>query len=129
MSAIHDSPPSTLFDAEFLDAYTGGDDETRDQILKLFLVQSHLLFGKLEMALGRPKAWLEAAHSLKGCARSVGANTLADLAARAESEFEVAEVVQRRRLGELERALGATSTQVEALIHGPASTRSIQSRP
>jgi HPt (histidine-containing phosphotransfer) domain-containing protein len=124
MSAIHDSPASLLFDAQFLEPYTGGDNETRDQILKIFLVQSHLLFGKLEVALGRPKAWMEAAHSLKGCARSVGANTLADLAARAESEFEAAQAVQGRRLVELERALEATSTKVEALIHAPAPAKS-----
>jgi HPt (histidine-containing phosphotransfer) domain-containing protein len=126
MSAIHESPPSLLFDAEFLDAYTGGDDETRDQILKIFLIQSHLLFGKLEMALGRPRAWLEAAHSLKGCARSVGANALADLAAGAESEFEAAEAVHGCRLEELQGVLGATAAQVEALIHGPAEARSAQ---
>src|SRR5215470_14005151 len=103
-------PVRAQFDASFLDVYTGGDVEARDQVLKLFLVQSHMLLGKLEVAVGNSKAWGEAAHSLKGCARSVGANTVADIALRAEGEAAAAKDVQSQRLGELKSALDATST-------------------
>lgn len=105
------------FDSQFLDAYTGGDNETRDQVLKLFLVQSHMLLGRLEDALGNPPAWGEAAHSLKGCARSVGANTVADIALQAEAEGVAEKNVQRERLIDLKSALEATAAQVQALIH------------
>ena len=105
------------FDVNFLDAYTGGDRETRDQVLKLFLVQSHMLLGRLESALADPKEWGEAAHSLKGCARSVGANTVADLASRAESQSEASEAARRTAISELVAALASTSAQVESLVH------------
>jgi HPt (histidine-containing phosphotransfer) domain-containing protein len=105
------------FDAKFLDTYTGGDDEARDQVLKLFLVQSHMLLGRLEDALGNSGAWGEAAHSLKGCARSVGANTVADLAHGAEGESQAAKPQQLERLAEIKSALEATAAQVQALIH------------
>lgn len=106
------------FDAGFLDAYTGGDIETRDQVLKLFLVQSHLLLGRLESALAAPKDWRDAAHSLKGCARSVGANGVADLALHAESEDRASESVKLQRLAEIRSSLEVTVAQVEALLHG-----------
>jgi HPt (histidine-containing phosphotransfer) domain-containing protein len=118
MSGVQEGARGCEFDPLFLDAYTGGDTETRDQVLKLFLVQSHLLFGRLETSVGDPMGWGEAAHSLKGCARSVGANGVADLASRAESESSAPQTVQGRRLIELKLALETTSSQVEALIHG-----------
>lgn len=117
MSALQESTRRAEFDAQFLDAYTGGDNEARDQVLKLFLVQSHLLLGRLESAIGFPKVWAEVAHSLKGCARSVGANTVADIAARAENDALAQKNVQSQRIRELQSALDETSTLVEALIH------------
>jgi len=116
MTAVHESACAAEFDAQFLDAYTGGDNDVRDQVLKLFLVQSDMLLGRLESAIGSPKAWAEAAHSLKGCARSVGANKVADLAARAEGELSASKSAQIQQLDELRSAFKAASALVEALI-------------
>lgn len=108
------------FDAAFLDAYTGGERDLRDDVLRIFLEQSRLLLDRLEAALNGNKAWSEAAHSLKGCARSVGANALADLARRAEGEGRSAKDAREETLAALRAALEDTHAQVEALMHkGP----------
>lgn len=104
------------FDAAFLDSYTGGEKDLRDDVLRIFLDQSRLLLDRLEAALNGHKAWSEAAHSLKGCARSVGANTVADLAQKAEGEGRAARDIREASIAALRRALEDTHAQVEALM-------------
>ena len=64
-----------------------GDTALEAEILGLFARQSRLYFGQLEKA-ATAKEWHAAAHTLKGCARSVGAFHIADLAAEAEKIAE-----------------------------------------
>lgn len=115
MAVYKDAREGAEFDAGFLDAYTGGDPEMRDEVLKIFLDQSRLLLARLEDAMEEGQAWRDAAHSMKGCARSVGANTLADIAARAEGEGP-SHPVRLRALDEMRAALLSTHAKVEALM-------------
>lgn len=75
-------------DLVHLDRYTGGDRRLNAEILRLFDDQSQEMLAKLErMTDGAPdaKAWKEIMHSLKGAARGIGAFSLADAAAAAET--------------------------------------------
>lgn len=104
------------FDPSVLDPYTGGDIETRDQVLELFLDQAEMLITQLERARGDANAWMQAAHSLKGCARNVGANAIADLAFRAERHPQPNTGDDGDILVELRDAMSSTAAKVKALL-------------
>lgn len=106
----------TAFDASFLDIYTGGDKEIRNQVLVLFLTQGELLLGRLREALGEERAWHDAAHSLKGCAAGVGAGGLASIAREAERQSAAPAPDQAAILDELGSAFSATASKVRALL-------------
>ena len=53
-------------DLGFLEQYTGGDVEIRNQVLEMFLNQADMLLGRLEEAKGDAGPWKEVTHSLKG---------------------------------------------------------------
>lgn len=74
-------------DLDHLSRYTGGDEQTNAEILSLFANQSTEILARLEAAfkIGDVKDWREAAHSLKGGARGIGAFHLADSAANVEA--------------------------------------------
>ncbi len=106
------------FDSQFLDAYTGGDNETRDQVLKLFLVQSHMLLGRLEDALGNPPAWGEAAHFPQGLRperRRQHGRRYRPSKPRPRAWRK--KTCSASGLSTLKSALEATAAQVQALIH------------
>ena len=105
------------FDASFIDIYTGGDKEVRDQVLKLFLTQAELLLGRLKAATGDQRAWHEAAHSLKGCASGVGASGLAGLAREAEQQAGAPNAAQAAMIDKLASAFVATAEQVNTLLN------------
>ena len=107
---------NVVFDASFLDVYTGGDREIRDQVLNLFLDQAQLLLKRLKDAQGDERAWHEAAHSLKGCASGVGANALAAIAREAEKEAASSTDAQAAMIEELAAAFKAAAGQVRLLL-------------
>lgn len=109
---------NVAFDAAFLDIYTGGDKGLRNQVLEMFLAQSDLLLSRLKDARGNPKAWHEAAHSLKGCASGVGANGLAGLAREAEQQSGASADRQDLMIRDLSLMIGATSARVRELLGG-----------
>ncbi len=82
--------PSHPVDLDQLNRYTGGDAALNDEILRLFDGQCREILEKFENLAGSPsepgsaKTWHDAAHSLKGAARGIGAFALADIAAEAE---------------------------------------------
>ena len=78
-------------DLAFLDQYTGGDDGLRDQVLSMFIEQVDLLLGRLKDVAGSATDWQQVTHSLKGCARGVGANALAEIARDAEAAASAAQ--------------------------------------
>src|SRR5262249_22246808 len=107
---------NAAFDASFLDVYTGGDRDIRDQVLRLFLTQGELLLNRLREAQGDQRAWHEAAHSLKGCASGVGASGLAGLAREAEQTAAAPTAEQIAMIERLAAAFLATAAQVRALL-------------
>lgn len=76
-------------DLAHLARYTGGDKKLGEEILRLFEEQCDVLIGRMEEAVAglphNPKPWLDAAHSLKGSSRGIGAFAMADAAADAEA--------------------------------------------
>jgi len=85
--------------------YTLGEWALEREVLELFCTQSVLYLEQLRAAMS-DKAWREAAHSLKGSARAVGAWRAAQAAERAEvlqgdglTQFRTA------RLAEIEASL------------------------
>ena len=74
-------------DLAHLDRYTGGDRAINQEILGLFDNHCREILRRLEDIASDPaagKTWREAAHTLKGAARGIGAFPLADAAAEAE---------------------------------------------
>ena len=77
--------PAKPIDLVHLTRHTFGDCDLEREVLRLFVTQSSLYVARLMAATSR-KAWLEAAHTIKGSARSIGAWGVADAAERAEAE-------------------------------------------
>lgn len=78
-----------ILDRDHLARYTLGDAELEREVLQLFIGQMPQTLGHLRSSQS-PKDWLQAAHSIKGAARAVGAWKLARAAETAEenAEFE-----------------------------------------
>lgn len=72
-----------LFDAAHLARYTLGDTELERDVLTMFFEQAALLHARLADAHSN-EAWRDAAHSLKGSARGIGAFRLGIAAETAE---------------------------------------------
>lgn len=75
-----------VVDIAHLNRYTGGDPAVNNEILRLFQKQAATLVAKLHDCLeaGDNEGWFEAAHSMKGAARGIGAFAFADVVAQAE---------------------------------------------
>jgi HPt (histidine-containing phosphotransfer) domain-containing protein len=76
-----------VVDLAHLNRYTGGDPAMNGEILRLFQQQATDLAMRLQHCLdgGDDTGWFEAAHSMKGAARGIGAFALADAVAEAEN--------------------------------------------
>lgn len=70
-------------DMAHLRRYTMGDRALEREILDLFIGQAPVTFSRLRAA-GGEREWREAAHTLKGSARAVGAHRLARTAEACE---------------------------------------------
>jgi HPt (histidine-containing phosphotransfer) domain-containing protein len=70
-------------DLVHLSKYTLGDRGLEAELLGLFRAQAGIYVARLETA-ATDKEWRDAAHSLKGSARGLGAWTLGDVAEEAE---------------------------------------------
>src|SRR6185503_5738816 len=70
-------------DFAYLETYAGGDMALVEEVLGLFREQAAMWVRLLDpRAAG--EAWRDAAHTLKGSARSIGAGALADACEAAE---------------------------------------------
>ncbi len=76
--------PRTPIDRVHLARYTLGNLDLEIEILGLFAMQAPETLRQLKTALTE-KAWRDAAHTLKGSARAVGATRVGDSAERAEA--------------------------------------------
>jgi len=84
---LHSPQPEALFDAAHLAVYTLGDRELEAEVLQLFIDQAQIYRQRL-LEANTPQEWREAAHSLKGSARGVGAFALGAFAERLEKMDE-----------------------------------------
>lgn len=71
-------------DHAHLARYTLGNKDLEIEVLNLFVDQVPAYLVNMQEA-GSDKEWRDAAHTLKGSSRAVGAMTVADLAERAEA--------------------------------------------
>lgn len=82
-----DFAPETLSDGPInlvhLARYTLGNRSLQTEVLGLFLMQADTYLQRLREA-SDAKSWIDAAHTLKGTARSIGATQVAECAEAAE---------------------------------------------
>lgn len=74
---------TSAIDFEHLRTYTGGDTAVEQEILGVFIQQADIWVRMLQSS-DDDKAWVDAAHSLKGSARGVGAWRVAEICEQAE---------------------------------------------
>lgn len=70
-------------DFAFLEGYTANDSGLIEEVLNLFREQAQMWSRLLD---AENPGWRDAAHTLKGSARGIGANALGDACERAEIE-------------------------------------------
>jgi HPt (histidine-containing phosphotransfer) domain-containing protein len=70
-------------DRVYLARFTLNNADLEREVLELFAAQAPIYLQQLEAA-ATPKAWKDAAHTIKGSAAAVGAHNLARMAERAE---------------------------------------------
>ncbi len=113
MSQKIDEP--VLLDTEFLGKYTLGNAELESEVLHMFIDQSALYLERLRSPQSS-KDWFEAAHSLKGSARGIGAFVVGMRAAQLEqAEEPLNESIRTAILSLLETDL--EKTRVAILRH------------
>lgn len=108
-------------DLVHLARYTLGNRSLEREVLSLFLTQSAIYLQRLKDA-ATSKDWVDAAHTIKGSAKSIGAWQLAQSA-------ETAEALKYRARGtgctdvviELERLMAETNSYIETLLSETAS--------
>jgi hypothetical protein len=98
-------------DLAHLEAQTMGNADLRDEVLRLFLRQSEDCVGRIRSAADIA-ARREAAHTLVGSARGVGAFSVAYVA----SEIDLAQAPVTGRLIALDRAVAAARLVIADLL-------------
>lgn len=103
-----------LLDTEHLGKYTRGDHKLESEILQMFVDQSVLYVERLRSP-SSTKDWREATHSLKGCARGIGAFKVGMRAEQLEKiEEPLQGSVRTAILALLQRDLEETKTAILA---------------
>ena len=106
----------------YLEAYAGGDQQVVDEVLALFREQASMWARLLDPASG-DGAWRDAVHTLKGSARGIGANPLADACAAAETGSDAGGA---KALNAVRDALDQALADIAAYAHEQA-LRSLKS--
>jgi len=108
-------PDTSRIDRGHLARYTSGNVDLEREVLALFAGQAVSLLNQLKAA-DTDDAWIFAAHSLKGCARAVGAWQVGALAEAAERRGRTApRAVLHELIHELGVCLDATLDEVDVL--------------
>ncbi|MFV0297788.1 MAG: Hpt domain-containing protein [Hyphomicrobiaceae bacterium] len=106
-------------DHAYLSKYTFGNADLENEVLCLFAEQAPVYLRQMREA-ATEKAWREAAHTLKGSARAVGALAVAKCAETAEMATDDC-MVRETLLAETAEALATTCAYIES--HCPASIK------
>jgi HPt (histidine-containing phosphotransfer) domain-containing protein len=113
----------TPIDWAHLSRFTLNDKALEHEVLDLFAMDAPRYLAKMDASRGR-KDWIEAAHTLKGSARAVGAWSVAECSELVESlllaaKGEHAELAESRRMVEaldmLSRSVRGTVAYIEQL--------------
>jgi len=92
--------------------YTHGDAALEQEILQLFRVQSRIYLERLRDA-DRKGTWREAAHTIKGSARSVGAWQIAEYAETLEKDCDLGD---HKTVAALEKAINEVNAFIKTLL-------------
>jgi HPt (histidine-containing phosphotransfer) domain-containing protein len=102
-------------DFGYLETYAGGDMALVEEVLGLFREQAAMWLRLLDPAAAA-EAWRDAAHTLKGSARGIGAGALADACQAAE--LAPPDTGERTvRLERVKDALDAALSDIAAYLH------------
>jgi HPt (histidine-containing phosphotransfer) domain-containing protein len=104
-----------LIDLVHLSKYTLGDRDLECELLALFRSQSGVYLNRLEAAASLTD-WKEAAHSLKGSAKGIGAWAIADHAETAEQLTAIGEPSHAAALRSLRTTLDETIAHITILL-------------
>ena len=103
-------------DLVHLARFTLGNRSLEREVLALFHTQCEIYLQRLKEA-GEDKAWADAAHTIKGSARGIGAWHIAKCAEAAEALKGAArETGCHAALAELERLTGEAKGYIESLL-------------
>jgi HPt (histidine-containing phosphotransfer) domain-containing protein len=103
-------------DLEHLARYTLGERVLEREILELFRTQSVLYLEQLRAALS-DRDWRDAAHSLKGSARAVGAWRAAKAAERAEAlQGDVLTQLRTAQIDEIDASLREAEAYIASVL-------------
>lgn len=103
-------------DLAHLARYTLGEPTLEREVLELFCTQSVLYLEQMRAAMS-DKDWKNAAHSLKGSARAIGAWRAAQAAERAEAlKGDGLTQFRAGSIGEIEASLREAETYIAALL-------------
>jgi HPt (histidine-containing phosphotransfer) domain-containing protein len=108
-------PSARPVDLVHLSRYTLGDREIECEVLGLFANQAAIYLDRLAQAADDAE-WREAAHSLKGSAKAVGAWRTAEAAERAEAAAGLSTLERAARLAEIEAALREAEAYICTLL-------------
>jgi len=106
---------SMLIDLVHLSKYTLGDRDLECELLGLFRCQSSVYLKRLEEAVSL-KDWKDAAHSLKGSAKGIGAWAIADHAETAEQLSVIGEAHSDQPLQMLRATVDETVAHIDILL-------------
>lgn len=110
--AVGDRP----IDLVHLARHTLGDPQLEREVLQLFASQAEIYLNRLKEAADS-RAWREAAHTIKGAARGIGAWQVAELAEHAERlAFDPADERCRSAVLAVERGVETASDFIRLLF-------------
>lgn len=111
------APGRRPVDLVHLARYTFGNRSLEREVLRLFLSQSQACLRRLKEAGGDDQAWRDAAHTLTGSARAIGAWGVAHLAEQAQALPATTPSTERERLLDvLASQIGDTNDFIRALL-------------
>ena len=103
-------------DLQHLARYTLGERALAREVLELFCTQSVLYLEQLRAAMS-DRDWRDAAHSLKGSARAVGAWRAAKAAERAEAlQGDVLTQYRSAQIDEIEASLREAEAYIASVL-------------
>jgi HPt (histidine-containing phosphotransfer) domain-containing protein len=107
---------TTVLDVSQLQTMTGGDPALAVEALGIFRSQAET-WGRLLDPAAPPAQWADAAHAIKGAARSVGCTVLGDACAAAETLGRSGEASLARAGVAIAAIKDALGEAIEAIAH------------